>query len=173
MARIALVSPENEPASLRPTFDQLRATRGRVPGMYRTLAHHPAILDAHRAYFHAALDSGLLDRRFKEKVAFRVAVVRGYQYSSPSHRSYALRNGVSEAEIKLIEKGDYKALSAVDRFALSFADEFVTARGLVRDETFDKLASCFKPAEIVEIIALIGIMQLASDFGLVFRLEPE
>jgi AhpD family alkylhydroperoxidase len=173
MARIALVSPEDEPADLRPTFDQLRTTRGRVPGMYRTLAHHPAILHAHRAYFHAALDTGLLDRKFKEKIAFRVATLRGSDYSSASHRSYALRHGVSEAEIEIIRNGDYSTLAAPDRIALAFADELVIGRGVVRDETFDELASRFTPAEIVEIVALIGIMQLASDFGMVFELAPD
>ena len=83
MPRIAMVEPDNEPAELKPVFDQLRATRGRVPGMYRTLAHRPDILAAHRAYFHAALDAGVLPRPFKEKIAWRTARLRGSAYSSP------------------------------------------------------------------------------------------
>ena len=39
MARLPFIDPVDEPDALRPVFDQLRATRGRVPGMYRLLAH--------------------------------------------------------------------------------------------------------------------------------------
>jgi len=54
MAIIPMVEATAEPAEFGQVFEQLRRTRGRVPGMYRTLAHQPAILAAHRAYFHGA-----------------------------------------------------------------------------------------------------------------------
>ena len=82
MARLPFIEPVDEPEELRPVFQQLRETRGRVPGMYRLLAHQPAILAAHRAYFHAALDTGVLPRGFKEKIAYKVARMRGSAASS-------------------------------------------------------------------------------------------
>jgi AhpD family alkylhydroperoxidase len=153
MARLPLIDPTDEPEELRSVFDQLRETRGRVPGIYRILAHQPAVLNAHRAYFNAALDTGLLPRAFKEKIAFRVASLRGSAYSSASHRSYAVNQGVSEAEIAAIGCGAYDGMAANEQAALSFAH--------------------FPTAEIVEIVALIGIMELASSFGAVFGLEPD
>ena len=93
MTRLPMVEPAAEAPELRAVFDQLRATRGRVPGMYRTLAHQPAVLAAHRAYFHAALDSGVLPRAFKEPIAFKVARLRNTAYCTGSHRSYALKHG--------------------------------------------------------------------------------
>jgi hypothetical protein len=59
MVRVPMVDAKNEPEELKAVFEQLRRTRGRVPGMYRTLAQHPDVLKAHRAYFHAALDTGV------------------------------------------------------------------------------------------------------------------
>jgi AhpD family alkylhydroperoxidase len=173
MARIPMVEPENEPAELRPVFDRLRATRGRVPGMYRTLAHQPAILSAHRAYFHAALDSGLLPRLLKEKVAWRVARLRGSRYSSASHRRYALRHGATPAELEAIDRGDYTGLPDRDAAALSFAHAIVDGRGRVDDAVYDVAQSHFAAAEIVEIAALVGIMELASTLGAVFELAPD
>lgn len=173
MARIPPLAPANEPAELKPVFDQLRATRGSVPGMYRTLAHQPAILAAHRAYFHAALDAGVLPRPFKEKIAWRVARLRGSDYSSASHRRYALKHGVAETELAAIDRGDYAVLPPREFAALHFAEAMVKGQGTVNDAIYAGLAQYFNPAEIVEIAALVGIMELASTLGAVFDLSAD
>jgi alkylhydroperoxidase family enzyme len=173
MQRVPMIEPVAEPAELRPVFDQLRSTRGRVPGMYRTLAHQPAVLAAHRAYFHAALDTGELPRAFKEKIAYKVARMRRSSYSSGSHRSYALRHGVSAETLAAIDRSDYAALPHNERAALEFAEAMVMTGGHVSDESFQKLQAHFSPANIVEIVALVGIMELASTFSATFALEPD
>lgn len=173
MPRIPMVEADDEPSELRQVFDQLRATRGRVPGMYRTLAHRPEILAAHRAYFHAALDAGILPRRFKEKIAWRVARLRGSGYSSASHYRYALKHGVAESELAAIDRGDYGGLPAREAAALRFAEAMVQGQGTVTDATYAGLQAHFTPPEIVEIAALVGIMELASTLGAVFELAPD
>lgn len=173
MPRIPYMDPNDEPAELRPVFDQLRATRGRVPGMYRLLAHQPTVLAAHRAYFDAALDTGLLPRSLKEKIAYKVARLRGSTYSSASHRQYALDHGVTETEINAVDGSDYDGLSAKERAALVFAETMVDRDGYVPDPAFDAVRKHFTNAEIVEIVALVGAMELASRYSAVFGLEPD
>lgn len=173
MARIPLIEPNNEPAELKPVFDQLRATRGRVPGMYRTLAHQPAILVAHRAYFHAALDTGVLPRPFKEKIAYKVARLCGSEYSSGSHYRYALKHGVPAEELVAIDRGDYSGLDLREAGALCFAEAMVRTQGGVEDAVYAAMQERFSATEIVEIAALVGIMQLASVLGAVFKLAPD
>ncbi len=173
MARLPFIEPIDEPEELRPVFEQLRQTRGRVPGMYRLLAHQPDILAAHRAYFHAALDTGLLPRRFKEKIAYKVARMRGSAYSSASHRRYALNHGVDEAGLQAIDRSDYGGLEPAERAALEFAEDMIRNEGAVSDAALDGLKEHYSTAEIIEIVALVGIMDLASSFGAVFGLEPD
>ena len=173
MARLPFIEPTDEPEELRPVFEQLRQTRGRVPGMYRLLAHQPAILSAHRAYFSAALDTGILPRSMKEKIAYKVARLRGSAYSSASHRRYGLDHGVTEAEIAAIDAGAYAGLEAREAAALEFAEQMVGQGGAVSDPCFDQLRAHYTPAEIIEITALVGIMELASSFAAAFGLEPD
>jgi len=173
MARLPFIEPVDEPDELRPVFDQLRATRGRVPGMYRLLAHQPAILAAHRAYFHASLDTGLLPRALKEKIAYKVARLRGSAYSSASHRRYALDHGVTEDEIAAVDRSDYGGFPENQRAALVFAETMVQSAGRVPEAAFDPLRRHFSTAEIIEIVTLVGIMELASTYGAVFGLEPD
>jgi alkylhydroperoxidase family enzyme len=173
MARLPFIDPTDEPEELRPVFAQLRETRGRVPGMYQLLAHQPAVLAAHRAYFSAALDTGILPRAMKEKIAYKVARLRGSAYSSASHRRYALDHGVSEAVMDAVDAGDYADLDQGEAAALRFAEEMVGTGGNVTDKCFDRLKAHYASAEIVEIVALVGIMELASSFAAVFGLEPD
>lgn len=173
MTRLPMMEPHNEPAALKPVFDQLRATRGRVPGMYRTLAHQPAVLAAHRAYFHAALDTGVLPRPFKEKIAFKVARLRETPYCTGSHKRYALDHGVAPEELAAIDRGDYAALPAREHAALQFTEAMTRSASGVSDAAFAELKARFSEAEVVEIVALIGIMELACSFAEVFGLTPD
>ena len=173
MTRLPMMEPHNEPAALKPVFDQLRATRGRVPGMYRTLAHQPAVLAAHRAYFHAALDTGVLPRPFKEKIAFKVARLRETPYCTGSHKRYALDHGVVPEELAAIDRGDYAALPPRERAALQFTEAMTRSASGVSDAAFAELKARYSEAEVVEIVALIGIMELACSFAEVFGLTPD
>ena len=168
-----MLEPENEPAELKEVFNQLRATRGRVPGMYRTLAQQPGVLAAHRAYFHAALDAGTLPRPFKEKIAFKVARLRHSPYCTGSHRSYALKYGVSAQELEAIDRSDYMALAPGEAVALEFAEAMTRTRGAVDDALMERLKAHYSAKEIVEITALVGIMDLACTLAATFGLPPD
>jgi AhpD family alkylhydroperoxidase len=168
-----MVEPENEPEELRETFEQLRRTRGRVPGMYRTLAQQPGVLAAHRAYFNAALDAGTLARPFKEKIAFKVARLRQSPYCTGSHRGYALNHGVTARELEAIDRSDYSALEAGEAVALEFAEAMTRNRGAVPDALMERLKARYSAREIVEIAALVGVMDLACTLAAAFGLEPD
>jgi AhpD family alkylhydroperoxidase len=173
MPQLPMVEPNDEPPELQAVFDQLRQTRGRVPGMYRTLAHQPAVLAAHRAYFHAALDAGVLPRPFKEQIAFKVARLRGTAYCTGSHRSYALKHGVSAAQLDAVDRGDYSGLDARGAAAMALAEAMVSSRKGIPDEVFAELKRRFVASEIVELISLVGIMELACSLAEVFQLEAD
>jgi alkylhydroperoxidase family enzyme len=173
MPRIPMVEPDNEPAELKPVFDQLRRTRGRVPGMYRTLAHHPAILAAHRGYFNAALDEGHLTRAFKERIVFKVVRECGSAYSTSTHRAYALKLGATEKELEAIERSDYPALEPRLAAAVEFAAAMVRERGKVPDELVERMKSHYSTPELIEIAALVGVVELGCVLGAVFGLEAE
>jgi len=173
MKRIPLVDPAGEPEALRAVFDQLRRTRGAVPGMYRTLAQQPAVLEAHRAYFHAALDAGVLPRAFKEKIAYKVARLRSSPYCTGSHARYALAHGATDAELQLIDASDYGTLPAAWAVALEFAEAIVGNDGAVDDALFARMQAHYSPAEIVEIAALVAVMELACTLAAVFALQPD
>lgn len=173
MPRIPMVEPDNEPAELKPVFDQLRRTRGRVPGMYRTLAHHPGILAAHRAYFNAALDEGALARAFKERIVYKVVRECGSAYSTSTHRGYALKLGATEAELDAIDRSDYGSLEPRLAAAVAYAEAMVKGRGRVSSELFEQMKSRYSVTELIEISALVAVVELGCTLGAVFDLQAE
>jgi alkylhydroperoxidase family enzyme len=168
-----MVEPDNEPAELKPVFDQLRRTRGRVPGMYRTLAHHPGILAAHRGYFNAALDAGELPRAFKERIVFKVVRLCGSDYSTSTHRAYALKLGATAAELDAIERSDYRALEPRLAAAVEFAEAMLRGRGNVPDEMVERVRTFYSVKEFIELAALVGVVELGCTLGAVFDLQAE
>ncbi len=173
MPRLPMLSPENEPPEMKAVFDQLRVGRGRVPAMYRTLAHHPGVLNAHRAYFHAALEVGSVPRALKEQIVYKVSQLRGNRYSMASHRPLALSNGVTEERLAAIERSDYSSLPASEAAALRFAEAMTIERGKVPDALLDDLRAHFSTEEIIEISAITGLVDYASTLQCVFGLEVE
>jgi alkylhydroperoxidase family enzyme len=173
MARVPMVDAENEPEELKLVFDQLRRTRGRVPGMYRMLAQHSGVLAAHRGYFHAALDSGVLPRAFKERIVYKVVRLCGSEYSSGTHRGYALKHGVTAEELDAIDRSAYAGLEPRLAVALEFAEAMVKNRGRVSDDLVDQMKSHYSIKEFVELAAVIGLVDFACMLGAVFDLQPE
>ena len=114
-----------------------------------------------------------MPRAIKEKIAYKVARLRNSVYSSASHRQYALDHGVTLAEIEAIDQSDYTDLPENEHASLTLAETMVANDGNVSDAVFDALQQHFSTAEIVEIVALVGIMKLASSLGAVFGLEPD
>ena len=49
----------------------------------------------------------------------------------------------------------------------------VSNRKGIPDDVFADLRSCFTPAEIVELISLVGIMELACSMAEVFGIEAD
>jgi alkylhydroperoxidase family enzyme len=168
-----MVPEDAEPAELKAVFDQLRRTRGRVPGMYRTLAHHPGILAAHRGYFNAALDEGCLTRAFKERIVYKVVRECGSAYSTSTHRAYALKLGATEKELEAIDRSDYGALEPRLATAVEFAAAMVKSRGRVSDALVERMKSFYSAPELIEIAALVAVVELGCVLGAVFDLQAE
>ena len=117
--------------------------------------------------------AGMLPRPFKEKIAFKVARLRQSPYCTGSHRSYALKNGVSAQELEAIDRSDYMALAPGEAVALEFAEAMTRSRGAVDDALMERLKAHYSAKEIVEIAALVGIMDLACTLAATFGLPPD
>jgi uncharacterized peroxidase-related enzyme len=173
MPRIAPVSPDEAPPEIAALYEELKKTKWRVPMMYQVLAHHPQVLKSHENYFDAVMNRGLLDRRLKELIAYKVASLNGCAYSTASHHRYALKCGATEAELHMVDSMAVGSMNEREAAALRLA-EAMTESGLrITEEIFKGVQSHFSPAEIIELLAVVGLMVFASRLADALGLQPE
>lgn len=173
MPQIEPVNPEKASDEIKQIYEELKKTKWRVPTMYQVLAHHPQVLKAHEAYFDAVMNKGVLDRKLKEKIAFKVAQLNECSYSTASHRRYALKCGATEAEMKAVEEMRTASMEPRECAALQLAVAMNRAGRDVTPQLFEKARESFSPAETIELLATVGLMVLACRLADALGLEPD
>lgn len=118
MPRINPIEPEQASEQIRVVYEELKKTKWRIPTMYQTLAHHPQILKAHEIYFDTVMNRGILDRKLKEKVAYKVARLNGCAYFTGSHYRYALKCGATEKEMRAVDEMRIHSMSQKEEVVL-------------------------------------------------------
>ena len=123
--------------------------------LFRVLAHNPRILSRFRAG--RLLDAGALSMRERELLILRVSHRCDCDYEWSIHvAGFADAAGLAEADRHATLQPTAEApLSSRERLMLAAADELVDARKLT-PATSAALRHDLVPAEIVELIALVG-----------------
>ena len=131
MSRIAPVVPSNTDAKVAATLSQLKASLGKVPNLFITLANAPVALDGYLA-LSKTLSRGRLTARQREILALAIAHENECQYCLSAHTALAEAVGVSASEALKARLG--KSDDPFERALASFAKDVVRHRGLVPDQ---------------------------------------
>jgi alkylhydroperoxidase family enzyme len=128
-----------------------------MPIVLELFAHHLPLSDTWLA-FSDMLASGdaVLHPAHRELVILRVAwrTRSGYEWSQ--HQRMAAAEGLSEAKLLAVRDGPDAAIwTPEERSMLRAVDEMID-RFSVTEETFQSLASSFNPAELFELLFVIG-----------------
>jgi len=163
MARIEPVEPDDVAEHSRPLLEGIERKLGRVPNFVRTLAHSPAALQAFAGYGEA-LASSRLSITLREQIALTVAVAMDCDYCIAAHGELAERIGLDAEEVEdgLLGRSDDPETAAV----LDFVQVLLANRGRVDDGRLAALRDVgFSEAEIVEIVATVGLYQFTTTFN--------
>lgn len=152
----------------------LHSQDGRPLNIFATLAHHPLLLRRITALGDTFLGNGALPARDRELVILRVAAVTasGYEWA---HHSVIGRQVGLDAELDWLLEPLHSPSSSWtenERQLLSFADELLTSAS-VGDKTWRDVAADRTPAELLELVMLIGFYQLLAVFLRSVRVERD
>jgi alkylhydroperoxidase family enzyme len=78
--RLCPLRPEEVSGPGRAILETFQRERGNVPNMFRTLAHHPALLETAFAHFRAVMAPGKVPALVKELIAVRVSASNACDY---------------------------------------------------------------------------------------------
>ncbi|WP_194827973.1 carboxymuconolactone decarboxylase family protein [Nocardia sp. XZ_19_231] len=121
-----------------------------------TLARYPALAKPFLTFTGHFLSGSTLTARQRELLVLRVAAVRRCGYEWAQHVILAAGAGLGPEEITRISEGPAApGWSATDRRLLTAVDELL-ADGVVRDDTWNALATEFDEHQLMDLVFVVG-----------------
>ena len=163
MARVPLQDEKSMPGELA-LINQIRAERGRLLNLYRVLLNSPEICAGWLKLFTAIRQKGKLSDRWRELAIMRVAVINGAPYEYQAHVPFALKSGLTQAQLDSLERWrEAKLFDDRDSAVLAYTDS-MTRDIHVPDDVFAPLKGFLDDREIVELTATVAGYNLVSRF---------
>lgn len=128
-----------------------------MPVVMELFAHHVPLTETFLAFTDAlAGGRATLEPQSRELLILRVAARTGSGYEWSQHARMAQEAGLSEAQVSAVAEGPGAAIwEARERTLLTAVDEMLD-RYEVSDETWRTLAASFDPAQLLELLFVVG-----------------
>ena len=161
-------NPEGKAAEL---LDGVKAALGATPNMFTAFANAPSAMEGYLG-LNGALQGGVLDAEFKEKIALTVAGINGCTYCASAHTFLSEKAGVDSEEIALNLKGSSK--DSKSQSGLDFVAKIVNNRGHVSQDAVDAVRSAgFSDEAVIEIVTHVALNTLTNYFNEVFQIDVD
>lgn len=155
----------------RSIFEDFLRERGNVPNMFRTLAHHPALLETLFAHFRAVMAPGAVSTRVKECVAVAVSAGNECEYCLASHTKLARQFGVPEPAIQRILTGGEEGLDPLERAAVRLGRAMARGgKGIPREAT-EAVRALAGDRGLLEVVAVAGLFHYFNRFNNALEVE--
>lgn len=169
MARIGVADWDSDPAASA-LAQRMVKERGQVGTLYGVLLQSPPVADGWLGMSTAVRQQASLDGASRELAICRVAQALGCDLEVRAHTPFALKEGVSEAQLAALGSWtDSDLFSSQQRAVLEYADT-MTRDIQVPDELFGLLGQYFDPRQIVELTATVGFYHLVARFIIALRI---
>ncbi len=173
--RLAPIEPPYDPEIAR-TLERMMGGPGIEPlKLFRTVAHNPNVLDKFRSVGSYLLNFGTLDPVEREIVIHRTCARCGSEYEWGVHvLFYGGRLGLSMKQIEATVLGgpDDSVWTERQRLLIRVVDELHETSAL-SDEVWEQLQAGWTPAQLVELLFMIGQYHTVSYFTNALRVEFE
>ncbi len=176
MARIRPIPRDRAAVVLRNLYDVAEKQFGRVPSLFKTLAHRPELLLTFANFYRELWTGGVVDGKTKELAAIRTAVLNGCQYDTARHCTSGRRAGLTEEQIAALKSDAWEDSGGFDdreKAVLRLAEKLTRSPASVADEDIRRLRKWFGEAHLVELGLVIGTTNLTNRFNQCFAVELE
>ncbi|MCS5637821.1 MAG: carboxymuconolactone decarboxylase family protein [Myxococcota bacterium] len=166
--RVAPLAPEEMDDETRARFGD-----GPILAIFRTLAHHPALMKRWLVFGNHVLAKSSLPARQRELVILRVGWLCQAGYEWGQHVLIGRAAGLSDAEIARIAKGpEADGWTPEEQWLLRAADE-LHADAFITDATWEALAGIFEVEQLIDLIFTVGQYNLVSMALNSLGVQPE
>ena len=163
MARIPYADLTRE--EVKPLVNKIKAERGEVLHLYRMLMHSVPVATGWLGYLTAIRQQCKLSAALRELVIMRVAHINGAPYEADQHRPFALKAGITEAQLQALAhwQEQSEVYDPVQRDVLAYTDA-MTRDVHVSDDVARAVREHFDHEQLVELTATIAAYNMVSRF---------
>ena len=170
-ALLSLLDTTTASPESRVLLEQVHASFGVTPNMFKAIAHSPAALRSMTGSF-AALGAGSIDALLGEKIAVAVADRNACEYCLAVHTVLGRKAGASAEEMQAAQMGEDRDPKTTA--ALRFALKLVDARGQVSPGDVQGLRDVgYTDAQIVEVLAHVALNLFTNYVNVAFRVPVD
>ncbi|MBM3393959.1 MAG: carboxymuconolactone decarboxylase family protein [Betaproteobacteria bacterium] len=162
MPRLSLIDDTQYP-DLKPVADRIRAERGgKLLALYRVLLNSPKVAEAWLQYFTVIRQQCDLPARDRELAIMRIARINGARYEFDQHIPFALKSGLTQAQLDAIESWRASTLfDSREQAVLAYTDA-MTRQVKVPDEVFAQVRAHFDDKSLLELTTTIAGYNMVS-----------
>jgi AhpD family alkylhydroperoxidase len=150
-----------------------RASGGRPPNVFTTLARHRGLFRRWLFFAGALMPGGKLPRRDTELVILRVSHNTGCAYEWSHHERLAQRAGLSAEEVERVRSGPEAPGWAPHQQLLLCACDQMHQDGQIDDELWPRLAAELDDRLLIELCMLIGQYEMLAMTLNTLRVQPD
>ncbi|MGB7546597.1 MAG: carboxymuconolactone decarboxylase family protein [Terracidiphilus sp.] len=169
-SRVPLLERDQVPAQVAALYDQLLATRGVVPNMFKALANVPALVLGIPALLQPLMGEGALSGWYKELIATRVASLNKCEYCVSAHRHLALKRGATPEQAAGCDSFETGPFTEKEKAGFRYAGLLHQSGHAVNEAAFAALSAHFNPQEIVELTAVAAAFEMFSRINSALRI---
>lgn len=161
---MARIEPNQSPsAEAQEKLDAVKANIGKVPNIFQTFAHSPAVLNFYLAGSDA-LKGTSISAALREQIALVVAGANACDYCASAHTVIGKGEGLSDEETQKNLKGEASDEKA--QAALTFAAKIVNDRGNIADADLQALKDAgYSDGEALEIVTVVAFNIFTNYFN--------
>lgn len=136
--------------------------QGRVLNIFRTLAHHPKLLERWMVFGTHVLNKSTLPPRERELAILRIGRLCRSEYEWGQHVLIGRQAGLTDEEIARVKIGPEAAGWSQSEAALLRAVDELHAEAFISDATWQSLSEHFNTQQLLDLIFAVGQYNLVS-----------
>lgn len=140
---------------------------------FEVFGNHPDLYRWYtKSFYGEVYGGGLVDRRIKELVRYRLSTLHGCRFCNQGNRADACAAGLTDAELDAIGDFESSAFSEGEKAALALAERMAltTPDGLLDQQLYERLRGSFDDAQILELGLILGVLSGMAKFLFAFDL---